>query len=111
MSSDFRGSNITVRTGSDNWGPFEFDMSGMLPKGTALSNCTVESWQEGTETTSDLIEPDSVTTLDTNVSVRFQCPKDTDGNTIYKGNHVILFHIEVDNGALHTLRFEHVVVE
>jgi len=111
MSGDFRGSNISVRTSSEKWGPFEFDMSNVLPSGTELSNCTVTSWQEGTETTSKLIESNSVMTWGTRVSVRFQCPKDNEGNTIYKGNHMLSFNIEIDNGATHTLRFEYVVVE
>ena len=111
MASNFRGTNIVVREYSDNWGPFTFDVSGMLPDDTALANCIVESWHSSTETTSKLIESDSVVTRDTSVSVRFQCPKDTDGNVIYKGSHVLLFKIELDNGAYHTLRFEYVTVE
>ena len=111
MASDFRGSNIIVRASSSMWGPFEFDFSETLPNGCKLANCNITSWQKGTETTKYLVEPSSVITLGARVSIRLKCPKDTDGNAIYKGNHILLFHIKADNGALHTIRFEYVSVE
>jgi len=113
VASDFPGENIEVRSQTDMWGPFNFDVSSAIPSGTNVNNVTVRSWQRSTETTSDLIESSTVVVLDNVISVRFQCPKDTEGNTIFKGDHIIKFIIELDDSqnAIHTLRFEYVVVE
>lgn len=103
---DFPVSEIRINSGSDKWGPFSFDLSRSLPPGDVISSVTVASSTEsGTDTTANLIEPDSTTHTATAVGIRLQYP-----GPELTGRHFLQFAVTLASGAMHRFTFGYVVV-
>jgi hypothetical protein len=107
--ADFNMS-IDIRYNSDNWGPFNFDLSNAIPTGDSLISATVRSFVGPVKPSSNLtdfieIPNDGSGLIDMTyppvvlseniVQVHFRYPGDT-----YKGNKVtLLFEYTTSAGA------------
>lgn len=105
---DFVAGIINVRSTTDQWGPFAFDLAHALPAGDALTGAsTVQSFmRDGGETTAHLIEPGSVAVAGSTISLRLQYPGAT-----RLGLHELHFNAVLASGARHTLVFRVVLVD
>jgi hypothetical protein len=103
---DFTPALITIRSGTDQWGPFAFEVGPALPNGDSLLSATVAASLNGADSTSDLIETGSVTVNQSVISLRFQYPGAT-----WLGLHELRFALTLASGAKHTLVFRYVEVK
>ncbi len=95
--------NIVIRTGTDLWGPFSFDLTRGLPSGDSISSVAVTSWLGTTESTSYLI--DSAVINGNIINIRFQFPGST-----RVGNHEVRMLVTCASGAKFPFIFRWVVV-
>jgi hypothetical protein len=65
MEFDFDVAEIKVNAATDAWGPYRFSLKWALPNptGDPLASCTVKSFLNGTETTTDLISSSSMASI------------------------------------------------
>ena len=93
--------DVEIRTCTDLWGIFQFELSGGIPVGTTISDVTVKAYlgrltseddlTAATDISALMIDPAYVPiiTSDTIINVRFQYPGDD-----YRGNRAtIVFNI------------------
>lgn len=94
--SDFPEGTIEVRLTTDNWGPFNFDMTGMIPSDDSIASFTTSAHvgevlptytlSDYADISASLIEADPAPLTDgTNLSVYMKWPGAT-----YKGNSITL---------------------
>ena len=68
--SDFPSGKIEIRYSTDNWGPFNFDLSNALPSGDTIADVDVKAYLDNIKPTADLSEETEITSslIDTNVA-------------------------------------------
>ena len=103
---EFAISRIVVKSETDYWGPFAFDVSASLPAGDALTaETTVTSAINGVDSTAALIEAGSISIESATINLRLQYPGDG-----MVGSHVLSFNLALASGAKHRLDFGYVKV-
>lgn len=100
--SVFDVATIQIGSSASAWGPFEFDFSDGLPSGTTINSCTVKSYLNDTESTSDLVESSTVTG-DTTVQVTLDYP-----GTANEGSHALEFIYTLDTRAINSVLFHRI---
>lgn len=104
IDTDFTGpalkNPLTLRTGDDKWGPFEFDCSPALPGGDAITEASASAYdEEGGE--ASIVEPESVTVVgETSVQLRLQA-----GGLIDAGKYYLRLELTLTSGGTKYLRF------
>ena len=94
--SDFPESTIEIRPTSDNWGPFNFDMSNRVPSGDSIASFTTAAYvgevlptatlSDYTEMSASLIESNPApSNTDTVLSIYMKFPSNT-----YTGDSITL---------------------
>ena len=116
---DFSVSNVEVRSGTDGWGPHNFDFVDSIPAATEISAAVVKSYvgqidrgatlASYTESTSVLIDTaQTAVRNDTTVDVYFNHP-----GAAYSSatgiTHTLVFELTLDNAAEHSFYFHRVV--
>jgi hypothetical protein len=115
--SDFERENINIRYNSNEWGPFAFDLTDMLPVGTTVSSAVIRSFlgnvkktddlSDETETTSVLVETASTAVSSPYVYAYFQYA----GTTYINTKHTLVFEITLSNSAVTALYFQYINVD
>lgn len=118
MAADFPVRKITVRSTTDNWGPFTFDCSGVIFTDDSISDVDVTAYlgkvdgrdDLSAETeVSELIDEDIIPSTDgTYVSVYLTYPGDD-----YRGEKftLVITLTMTNNAGIHPLFFQYVEVE
>lgn len=90
MRLDFDQDEIKLLSTADNWGPYTFDFTNILPTGNSISSVTLTAYDSATDTdrTTDIIESGSVSLSSPEISVRFQYP-----GASLTGYHYLVFDI------------------
>ena len=108
---------IDLRYFSDNWGPFNFDFTNLLPSGATVTACEVKAYLGAATAKSDLstfddisseiIDPDHAPAVaeDTHINMWFKYPADT---TLKGERASLVFEITTDSGAQHPFYFQSV---
>lgn len=108
---------IDLRYFSDNWGPFNFDFTNLLPSGATISDCDVTAYLGAVtaksdssafdDVTAEIIDSDHVPAVvdDTYVNVWFKYPSDL---TLKGERATLVFEITTDSGAQHPFYFRSV---
>lgn len=100
---------IVMRPGDDAWGPYEFDVSGSMPSGTALSEAEATAYLEDSDEYTEqesLIESGSVSVVgDDKVQLKLQA------NGLSAGTYYLKLTITLDSGGVKNLLFGPVFVE
>jgi len=117
--ADFPTSVIEIRGTSDNWGPFNFDISNRMPSGDTVTSFTTKAYvgtvqptdtlTSFTEISANLIESNPApSNTDTILSIYMKYP----GNT-YKGESITLvFDVTFTNhSGVHPYYFHHVKIQ
>lgn len=111
MILDFKVQEWYIRSFTDNWGPFRFPLSSLLPSGAVISAATVKTFKKsgGTESTTQLVESGSTTIAsNTNVDVNWQHP----GTSVWDGDHYVKIEVTLTNDSeKHVFLFGYLVVE
>lgn len=107
MSFDFEVSEIKINPATSAWGPFRFNLKPVLPNptGDPVASVTVESFLDGTETTTDLISSSSMASVSNAVDVWFKYPGVTK-----TGQHILEFSATLVSGGVNRFRFGYVEV-
>lgn len=100
--SDFPDATIEIRSSTDNWGPFNFDISNRIPSGDSIKSFSVKAYLGHVLPTHNLASFTEVTTLidtdpvqtftNTVMSIYLIWPGDT-----YKGQMITLVFTVVFN--------------
>lgn len=114
---DFPGVTIDVRYFSDQWGPYNFEFSPLIPPGSSISSFTIKTFlgkidkgslfHNETETTLELIDNAACEIKnDTSIDVYFNFPSTYASalGTI----HTLVFQLTLDNGGSHPFYFHQV---
>lgn len=117
--ADFPTEVIEVRSTTDNWGPFNFDMTNRIPSGDAIASFTVDAYVgtvQPTDTLSDFTEmgaslietSPAKSNNDTTLSIYLKYPSDT-----YKGENITLvFNVTFTlQTGIHPFYFHHVKIQ
>jgi len=115
--SDFQATTIELRYGTDNWGPYEFDFTDLVPEGLSIDSVDVKAYvgivkpsadlSDETEITSDIIDDDVVPSVSNNVVSVYFCYSET-----YKGEKAtLIFYVTSTTGAVYPFYFNSVVIK
>ena len=105
---DSKVEEIYVRSFTDLWGPCAFDFSKAMPPGTnvTISAVVVNSFLNGIDTTSHLIETGTTSINVDQVQFKLNYP-----GSSYHGFHSLVFETTFSTGAKQAYLFGYVVVE
>lgn len=93
FTSDTLHGRIAVNEYTDEWGPYTFDLSRVIPPGGEIDTASATSFFLGTRSESGLVEPESVEVVaPTSVRLRLQWPGEG-----YGGSHELHIVVSVDN--------------
>ncbi|NLI33974.1 MAG: hypothetical protein GX422_14525 [Deltaproteobacteria bacterium] len=108
MEFDFDVAEIKVNAATDAWGPYRFSLKWALPNptGDPLASCTVKSFLNGTETTTDLISSSSMASIGNAVDVWFKYP-----GAEKTGQHILEFTATLVGGGVNRFGFGYVEVD
>ncbi len=119
---DFTQTEINIRYLSDNWGPYAFDFSDVVPTGDTIQSVAVDAYIGNVKSKSTLTdfteipygtlvengtEVAAAPAISTNtVTIYFRYPGDT-----YKGDKVtLIFELTMNSGATHPFYFQYVKI-
>lgn len=117
--SDFPTSIIEIRSTSNNWGPFNFDLTNRIPSGDSVTSFTVAAYVGTVEPTDTLT---SFTEMSANL-IETNPAKSNSATTLqiymkypgvaYKGENITLvFNVTFTNqGGVHPFYFHHVKIQ
>ena len=105
--ADFPKAAIMVNSGSLLWGPFAFSFGPGIPPGDSVASVVVTSQApDGSNSTSALISPGSVSVVGNAIQLKLQFPA---GSPV--GEHKLFFEVTCASGAEQRFEFDYVLVE
>ena len=112
---DFGTGSIEIRRNTDNWGPYELDLSTSLPTGLRIVECDASIYVGKLKTTStksdfgtcaSVIESGTIATSNQAIQFKTQYPGDA-----YKSSKcTIVFTVTLSSGAINSFYFYPVYV-